>query len=284
LKPQRFRRLLWVTPLLLWFVCFLVVPLLFVLVDSFSERTPHGAVSYVFTLENYKRALSPLYMRVFWNSLKLAFLTVVSCFLMGYPMAFWIANSPFRTRLMTLVMVPFWTNFVVRAFATKTLLTEYGPINMAFMKLGLTDQPIAFLNHDGAIWLGMVSNYLPLMILPIVTALDRFDFSLLEAAKDLGAATWRIWLEILLPLTRHGILSGCVFVFAPALGEFVIPDLLGGARTLLIGNVVTEQFLKTRDWPFGSALSLLLILSTTIVYLFSVTKWARSSRSVKVHS
>ena len=172
--------------------------------------------------------------------------------------------------LLVMVVIVFWTNFVVRAYATKVLFGEIGPINHLALSLGLIQEPIPFANTDFAVWLGMVTNYLPFMVLPLYVALEKFDFSLIEAAKDLGASSWKILTQILFPLTKQGIVTGLVFVFTPALGEFVIPDLLGGARTMLIGNLITEQFLKTRDWPFGAALSLLLILIvmvSLVIYL-----------------
>lgn len=184
---------------------------------------------------------------------------------MAYVMA--TASIRIRSMLLVLVVIPFWTNFVVRAYATKVLFGEYGPINHLALSLGLVHEPIPFANTDFAVGLGMVTNYLPFMVLPLYVALEKFDFSLIEAAIDLGASSWQILLKILLPLTQHGIVTGLVFVFAPALGEFVIPDLLGGARTMLIGNLITEQFLKTRDWPFGAALSLLLIAIVMVTLL-----------------
>lgn len=230
---------------------------------------------YEFTLENYLRAADPVYLNIVWQSVKLATVTAFSCLLIGYPMAYVMATSRPATRalLLMLVVVPFWTNFVVRAYAIKVILGEQGPINALGMFLGFWSQPIALGNSSLAVWLGMVTNYLPFMVLPLYVSLEKFDFSLLEAAKDLGASPLqRLW-RVLLPLTRPGIITGSIFVFTPALGEFVIPDLLGGARTMLIGNLITEQFLKTRDWPFGSALSLILVFLVTVtlvVYIRSV--------------
>ena len=167
-------------------------------------------------------------------------------------------------------MIPFWTNFVVRAYAIKILFSELGPVNQIGMALGMIHEPVIFANTDFSVWLGMVTNYLPFMVLPLYVALEKFDFSLLEAAKDLGAGSWNILWRVLVPLTKAGIVTGLIFVFTPALGEFVIPDLLGGSKTMLIGSLVTEQFLKTRDWPFGAALSLILIvlvMGSLVIYL-----------------
>lgn len=239
------------------------------MVYSFATKGTYGGIVFNFTSENYVRATDWIYVRIFWNSLKLASLTAFSCLVIGYPMAYVLATArpKFRSILLMLVVIPFWTNFVVRAYAIKVLLGENGPVNQLGMGLGLFIEPIIFVNSAFSVWLGMVTNYLPFMVLPLYVALEKFDFSLLEAAKDLGATSWDVLWRVLIPLTRAGIITGFIFVFTPALGEFVIPDLLGGARTMLIGNLVTEQFLKTRDWPFGSALSLILILIVMVSLL-----------------
>lgn len=259
-------------PALGWFLWFLLVPLGIVVVYSFITKGIYGGVVFRFTGENYLRATDWIYLRIFWNSLKLAGLTSISCLVIGYPMAYVMATASTRMRsaLLMLVVIPFWTNFVIRAYAIKILFGEMGPINKLGLALGLIHEPLIFANSDFSVWLGMVTNYLPFMVLPLYVALEKFDFSLLEAAKDLGAGSWNILWRVLVPLTKAGIITGVIFVFTPALGEFVIPDLLGGAKTMLIGNLVTEQFLKTRDWPFGAALSLILIALVTgslVVYL-----------------
>jgi spermidine/putrescine transport system permease protein len=261
-------------PAIGWFLWFLLIPLSFVVVYSLVTKGTYGGVVFRFTVENYIRATDWIYLRIFWNSLKLAMLTTVSCLLIGYPMAYVMATvSPrLRSLLLVLVVVPFWTNFVVRAYAIKVLLGDLGPINGLAISLGIIHEPLQMTNTGFAVWFGMVTNYLPFMVLPLYVALEKFDFSLFEAARDLGASFWSVFWRILVPLTKSGIVTGVIFVFTPALGEFVIPDLLGGARTMLIGNLITEQFLKTRDWPFGSALSLLLILTVMVslaVYLRS---------------
>lgn len=261
-----------VLPALGWFLWFLLIPLSIVAVYSLSTKGIYGGVVFKFSVENYARAADWIYLRIFWGSFKLATLTAICCLLIGYPMAYVMATASARIRslLLVLVVIPFWTNFVVRAYATKVLFGEYGPINQFALSLGLIHEPIAFMNSDFAVWMGMVTNYLPFMILPLYVAIDKFDFSLIEASKDLGASSWKVLWRVLIPLTKPGIVTGVIFVFTPALGEFVIPDLLGGARTMLIGNLITEQFLKTRDWPFGASLSLLLIvtvMASLLVYL-----------------
>lgn len=244
-----------------WWCVFLLAPLGIVLVHSFAQRGTYGSVEFGFHLQNYARAFEPMFIGVFLASVRLAALTALSCAIAGFPVAYTIARArpSWRTPLLVALMVPFWTNFVVRTYALKVLLSEHGAVNWAAVSLGLLAEPFDFANSAFAIWLGMLINYLPFMVLPLYVALEKFDFTLMEAARDLGAGPVRAFFRVLLPGVRPGLVSGLIFVLTPALGEFVIPDMLGGARTLLIGNVITDQFLKSRDWAFGSALSLLLI-------------------------
>lgn len=251
-------------PVIFWFVAFLLVPVAMVAAYSFSTKGVYGGVDWTQpgnAISNFSRSLEWVYLKIFWNSVKLATLTSISCLVIGYPMAYWmsVVSKPFQRFLMVLVVVPFWTNFVVRAYALKIVLSESGFLSQWMVSKGWVAAPFSFATGDLSVWLGMVTNYLPFMVLPLYATLEKFDFSLLEASRDLGASSWHVMTRILFPLTLPGVITGFIFVFTPALGEFVIPDLLGGARTMLIGNLITEQFLKTRDWPFGSALSLLLI-------------------------
>ena len=272
-------------PAAAWLIGFLLVPLFFILVYSFARRGTYGSVEFGFTLGNYARSWEWIYLQVFFSSLKLALLTSVFCLCLGFPVAYIMARAQPRIRsvLLLLVVVPFWTNFVVRTYALRVLLAENGPLNSFALSIGLISEPISFLNTSAAVWMGMVTNYLPFTVLPLYVALEKFDFALLDAARDLGAGSWEAFRFVMLPLIRPGIVTGFLFVFAPALGEFVIPDLMGGARTLLLGNLVTDQFLKSRDWPFGSALSLLLILIVMLnltVYLKSAEPDAEREGSI----
>jgi spermidine/putrescine transport system permease protein len=245
-----------------WFALFLLAPMGFVLAYSFLKRGTYGDLVPDPGPENYLRAADFLYLRVVWSSLKLALLTVVSCLAAGFPVAYTIATAGKRWKapLLVLIVVPFWTSFVVRTHALKVFLGESGPLNALLLAAGWAGEPVQFNNSFFAVWLGMLCNYLPFMVLPLYVSMEKFDFSLLDAARDLGASHSRAIREVLLPLVRPGLVAGSVLVFAPALGEFVIPDLLGGAKVMLLGNVIADQFLKTRDWPFGSALSVLLVV------------------------
>ncbi len=264
------RRGAWLAlPAAAWFVLFLLIPLGIVFFYSLCSKGIYGGIVYDFSFGNYERATDPLYLKIFLSSLKLAAGTTLACLLVGFPVAYAMATAPvsWRNALLLLIVVPFWTNLVVRTYGLKVLLGELGPVNDALLGLGLVSEPVVFANRASAVWIGMVMNYLPFMVLPLYVALEKFDFTLLEAARDLGASRGQAFREVLVPLLKRGIAAGSVFVFAPALGEFVIPDLLGGARTMLMGNLITDQFLKARDWPFGSSLSLILILGVTAALL-----------------
>lgn len=273
MTSNRYRYL--ILPAAAWLIAFLVVPVAIILLYSFLTKGTYGGIVYEFTFENYLRALDPIYLKILWDSFQLAFLTAFICLLVGYPMAYVLATArqPYRSLLMVLLIIPFWTNLVVRTYAIKILLGDQGPVNHWLISSGFISDPINFTNSYGAVLFGMVTNYLPFMVLPLYVTLEKFDFSLLEAGRDLGASSFKLLSRVLLPLTRPGIVTGFLLVFTPALGEFLIPDLLGGARTMLVGNLIIEQYLKSRDWPFGSALSILLMLLVVLSLVSTLRLW-----------
>ncbi len=241
-------------------------------VISFLKRGPYGGIRWVFVLENYQRALDPLYVQIILLSLWIALVTTLLCLLIGYPVAYAIARAPARWRntFLILVMIPFWTNFLVRTLALMFVLRSDGPINGLLMAAGWIQEPLPLLFTQNAVILGLVYGELPFMILPLYATLERFDFSLVEAAYDLGANEWHAFRRVIWPLTLPGVLAGSTLVFIPSVGAFITPDLLGGAKTMMIGNVIQYQFLTVRHWPFGSALSLILmamVLAATMLYL-----------------
>ncbi|MDB9513515.1 ABC transporter permease [Kamptonema animale CS-326] len=257
-----------------WLVIFFVVPLLIVLTYSFLERGTYGGVTWTFTLGNYQRLLgdrnSYIYLGVLWRSLWLAFLTTAACLLIGYPLAFFIATrrSPgWKNALLLLVIIPFWTNFLVRTYAWIVLLQSKGVINVALQSLQIINEPLNLLFTPFAVTIGLIYGYLPFMVLPLYSTIERFNFTLVEAAQDLGANDLRTLWRIVLPLTRRGIIAGSILVFVPTVGAFITPDILGGAKTMMVGNLIQNQFLKARDWPFGSALSMLLMVLVLIPML-----------------
>ena len=250
-----------VSPALLWWAGLLVLPVGLVLAYSFFQRGIYGGVVYDWTLDNYRRAFDGLYLRILWFSVRVAVEATVVSLLIGFPVAYFIATRParWRTVLLVIVILPFWTSLLIRTYAWIVLLNDEGLVNRVLRELGLVDTSVRLLYNEFAIVVGMVSTYLPLMILPIYAAIERLGPELEEAAADLGASAWkRLW-TVLVPLTLPGIAAGCIFVFVPSLGNFLIPDLLGGGRRQMVGNLIQGQFLEARDWPFGSTLAVSLI-------------------------
>ncbi len=255
-----------------WLLLFFLVPLAMVVLVSFGQRGDAGQVIYDWTLENYTRLADSLYLRIFARSLMIALVNTALCLLFGYPLAYFIARQRHRWRstLLLLVLIPFWTNFLVRTYAWIIILRKTGLINALLQGLGLIAQPLQLFPSSGAVTLGLFYGYLPFMVLPLYAAIERLDFSLVEAAQDLGANALQAFRRIVLPLTAPGILAGSIIVFIPSIGAYVTPELLGGAKTSMIGNVLQQQFLTVRNWPFGSAMGLILmliVLAATLVYM-----------------
>ncbi len=261
-------------PGLLYLTVFMAVPLLLVLVYAFFQRGRFGGIVWKPTLDNFVRALDPVYVSVLGNSLVIAGITTLLAVLLGYPVAYGIAKLPARWRTIALVLVvlPFWTNFLIRTYAWIVLLNSEGPFNKALLGLGIIDEPLGLLYTPGAVIAGLLYAYLPLMILPLYASIERLDPQLREAASNLGATPWRTFRDVTLPLTLPGVLTGCLFVFVPSLGNFVVPELLGGGKTVMVGNLIRDQFLKARDWPFGATLAIVVI--AFLVLLFVLQSWA----------
>jgi spermidine/putrescine transport system permease protein len=291
-RREAWRLLFLVLPSFFWLVVFFLIPLLLVLAISFGQRGTYGGVKWVLNLQNYVRFFDPLYLRIFGRTVVIALSTTVICLLAGYPLAYFIATRPprWRNALILLLMIPFWTNFLIRTYAWLLILRDQGVINTFWTDalhnfltyvaavaplpiwgplLEATSVPLNLFGTDGAIIVGLVYAWLPDMVLPCYAAIERLDFSLVEAAQDLYANRVRSFLRVVLPLTMPGIVAGSVLVFIPSLGAYVTPDLLGGAKSIMIGNVIYSQFMSARDYPFGSAISFVLMavmLIGTLVY------------------
>jgi spermidine/putrescine transport system permease protein len=218
------------------------------------------------TIENYIRFLDPLYLKILLVSCELALITTFLCLLFGYPFAYIIARSPARYRnlLLLLVIVPFWTNSLIRTYAWIVLLRTEGVINTVLLQLNIIHAPLTLLYNNFAVLIGLVYTMLPFMVLPLYASIEKLDKTLLEAASDLGAKPWVTFRKVTLPLTAPGIAAGTLLVFIPSLGLFFIPDLMGGSKVVLFGNLIKNQFLTARDWPFGSAASIVLMILTLI--------------------
>lgn len=264
----------------LWLLVFFAAPLAILLAYSFMPRGIYGGVEPGFTLEHYRRFLDPLYLGVVGRTVRLALLTTVLCLLLGFPTAYAIARSGrWRAALLFLVVLPFWTSALVRTYAMMALLRESGLVNTLLLRAGLIAQPLELLYTEGAVLAGLVYSALPFMVLPIYASLEKLDLALLEAAEVLGARPWARLTRVILPLTLPGIASGCLLVFIPTLGSFVVPDLLGGAKQLMIGNLIQNQFGPARNWPFGSAASFMvmaLVLGAVLLWLRTADREARA--------
>jgi len=261
-----------VGPSAIYLLLFFVIPLAIVFVYSFLKRGVYGQLIWEFNLENYVRVIDPLYLSILWRSVLMALGNTLLCLLFAYPFAYYIArleNVRTRNLLLVFVMIPFWTNFLIRTYAWRVILGNDGPINNVLLALGVINDPLPMLFSTFAVMVGLLYGYMPFMVLPLYAAIDRIDFSLVEAAQDLYANGWQAFRKIVFPLSMPGVIAGSILVFIPSLGAFVTPDLLGGAKTVMIGNLIQSQFLTARDWPFGSSFSVLLMLAVliaTIVY------------------
>jgi spermidine/putrescine transport system permease protein len=252
-------------PARLWIAGLFAAPFVIVLAYSFLERGPLGGVERPWTLENYQRLLDPLYLTILLRSFAIAAAATAICLVLAFPAALFITRaSRHRNLYLQLVMLPFWTSFLVRTYAWIFLLRETGLINTVLQSLGIIHTPLPLLYNTGAVMLGLVYGYLPFMVLPIYATLERLDPSLVEAAADLGARPLSTVFRVILPLAKPGIVAGSILVFIPCLGAYLTPDLLGGGRTVLVGNLVQNQFTSARDWPFGSAVSIGLMAVVTV--------------------
>ena len=262
MKTNRFFKNLSLGSIWIWLIVFALLPNLMVLAASFMQRGSTEFVVFAVTLQNYWRLLDPLYLGVLWESFYLAALTTLLCLLLGYPFAHLLTRMPKRWRplLLLLVIIPFWTSSLVRTYAMVIILKTKGVLNQLLLGLGIITEPLELLYTDIAVLSGLVYALLPFMVLPLYAALEKLDNRLVEAARDLGAGKIQVFQKIILPLTLPGIIAGLMLVFLPALGMFFIPDMLGGAKSLLVGNLIRDQFLTARDWPFGSATSVMLTL------------------------
>lgn len=261
------RSALMMAPMAAFAVMLVALPLIYVLGTSLVRSGESFSLGATFTLDNYRALLRADYLKVFLNSIQLAFLTTALSLLIGYPFGYCMARAGrrWRTLLMMLVIIPFWTSALVRIYGWKILLQGNGLINTVLLRLGLIKSSIKFLGSYGSVLLAMVYCMISFMILPCYSAVDKMDFTMVEAARDLGSPPWRAFLTVTLPLTLPGILAGCVLVFVPSVGIFYLSDIMGGGL-VLIGNLIRDQLLKVRDWGTGSALSMLLVLLSAGVY------------------
>jgi spermidine/putrescine transport system permease protein len=289
------RGLFLISPTLLWMIGLLIIPLILVVITSFGRRDPDGNVIYTFTLNNYLRLIGysnefpcgetpppcfdPLYLNILRRSLTLALQTTILVILVGYPLAYYIARSPAKRRnlLLFLILIPLWTNFVIRVYAWIMILRTQGVLNgflgFLFSLFNLPFEPLDILYTPTAVLIGMVYEFLPFMILPMYTSLEKIDERLFEAAADLGANSALTFWRVTLPLSLPGMVAGTILVFIPVMGNFLVSDILGGRQVILVGNLIQQQFLGARNHAFGSAASIILMALTLVVTLFYTRKF-----------
>ena len=271
-EPRRLRawvpRFVLLGPGITYWLFLFLIPVGLLLAYSFFTRGPFGGVEYELTLENYQRLVDPLYLRVLLTSLRIALISTGLALLLGYPMAYFIATAPRKRRLVLLMLVilPFWTSFLIRTYSWIVLLSPTGLVNRLLGAFHVG--PLSLLYNEGSIVVGLVYAYLPLMILPIYSSIERLGEGPREAAQDLYARPWSMFRRVLLPLTRPGVVAGCIFVFVPSMGNFIVPDLLGGGQTVMVGNLIQQQFLSARDWPFGATFAVAMIGIMLILLAF----------------
>jgi len=269
-RRDRIRLMLLLTPGLLWLVLFFALPLVIIVIYSFMTNDALGRVVYQPTLDNYITIFTQsLYINAYWRSIWTSVLTTVICLLLGYPLALFIARSPqqWRMPLLMLILIPFWTNFLVRIYAWQIILANNGLLNGLLEFIGIGR--LSLINNEGLTLIGLIYGELPFMVLPLYAAIDRFDFTLMEAAADLGASKVQAFLRIMLPMTMPGVVAGSVLVFIPTLGQFVVSELLGGAKVDYLGNLIQRLFLRANpiNWPLGSAMAVLMMIVLLVLIM-----------------
>jgi spermidine/putrescine transport system permease protein len=269
-----------IAPLFIWVAAFVIAPTIIMLVYSFCERGTLGGVVFTFTLANYVAVFDPTYLHIVIRSILFAGYTTILCLAMGYPVAYFIgrASAQWRNLLLMMVMIPFWTSFLIRTYAWVTILKSEGLLNSVLVQYGMIAQPFEMLYTPGAVILGLVYTFLPFMILPIYTSVERLDNALIEAAFDLGAGPLRAFSKVIVPMTSPGITAGVLLVFIPALGLYAVNDILGGGKVDMIGNIIENQFKgNARNWPFGAALGITLMLAFAVAFWFTGRRQVHTS-------
>jgi len=253
-------------PARVWMGLFFAAPLAIICGYSFLTRGDYGGVEQPWTFESFARLADPLYLGILWRSLWIAAAATIFCAILGFPLALFISRAGKRKNLyLQLVLLPFWTSFLIRTYAWIFILRDTGLVNTVLLRLHLISSPIELLYNDGAVLLGLVYNFLPFFVIPMYATLERLDPAVLEAAADLGARPFATLWRVVVPLSAPGIVAGCVLVFIPCIGAYLTPDLLGGGKSVMLGNLVQNQFTTARDWPFGSAASMLLMLASALM-------------------
>ncbi|BBG60173.1 Spermidine/putrescine transport system permease protein PotB [Providencia rustigianii] len=260
-----------ITSVVAWLLLFVFLPNIMIIGTSFLTRSDNNLVDLIFTWDNYIRLSDPMYAQVMLHSLNMALIATFFCLVIGYPFAYILAKLPKRIQplMLFLLIVPFWTNSLIRIYGLKVFLSTKGYLNDFLLWIGIIDKPIKLMYTPEAVVLGLIYILLPFMVMPLYSSIEKLDKSYLEAARDLGASKLQTFVKIIIPLTMPGIIAGCLLVLLPAMGLFYVADLMGGAKNLLIGNVIKSQFLNIRDWPFGAATSIFLtVMMGLLLYVY----------------
>lgn len=274
---RRIRKISGILPAYVWMILTFVLPLFYIVMISFCKKGENWGIVYEFTLENYRKILDPLYLQIIGKSFAVAFLTTAVTLLIGYPFAYLLAGLSKKAQriLLVFLVVPFWTNAVIRIYGWYIILQGKGVINTALSAFGLPGFDMLY--TDGAVELGTIYTLLPLMILPIYNAVEKIDKQLLEASRDLGADKFTVFRTVIWKLSLPGVISGCLMVFIPSIGFFYISDMMGGSNVILLGNLIKTQFLEARNWPFGAALSVIMAL-LSLLFIALYRKLTHGSR------
>ena len=279
-------------PALLIILCISILPLAITVVYSFLTPGTYGGVIWEFSTDAYVQflfeedifdgtlAFNDAYVSIFLRSIGLAFGAMIGTLILGFPTAYFIATKPRNQRNLWLFLItlPFWTNLLIRTYAMLLIIRDEGFINISLMRLRLIDSPLSILYTDTAVFIGLIYSYLPFMVLPLYASLEKLDFRLVEAGYDLYASRWKVLRHVIAPLAKPGIIAGCILVFIPGLGAYITPELLGGGKSLMIGNMIAFQFGSSRNWPFGSAAALILMMLVIIVLLIYAASAGRGKR------
>jgi len=270
-KNNNILKNLTIGPIYFWILFFVAIPLLYIVFISFMQRGDDGSIVYIPTISNYTRMANSLYVKVFWDSIVVATITTLFTLGFGYPFAYFaIKIKKYKFIIMMLIMAPFLTNSLIRTYGWIVILSTEGMLNHVLLRIGIVKEPLKMLYSYGAVMIGMIYTMFPFMVLPLYNSIDKMDKAYIEAAKDLGASRWNTFRTVTIPLTMPGIVAGCILVFIPSVGLFFISDLMGGSNVMLIGNLIKNQFLEANDWPFGAALSIVMILLSLILILVYV--------------
>ncbi len=271
--------ILYTVPLTIWLTAFFLIPMLIVLIYSFLKKGVYGGVEFIFSVETFKIFTNPIFFSIIFKTLWVSIVVTIITIVIAIPTSYYIVRSKYKERLIYLIIIPFWTNFLIRIYSWMAILGINGFINLTLIKLGIIETPIQFLYNMGAVIIISVYTSLPFAILPLYSSIDKFDFALIEAARDLGATNRQAFFKVFLPNIKNGILTASLFTFVPMLGSYVVPKLVGGTDSIFLGNIIARHLTETRDWPMASTISSVLILVTMIIVVIGILKKGKGEAS-----